>query len=330
MATRREVAELAGVSVATVSNVLNRSKRVSPDATQRVLDAVRALGYRPNLIARSLTTRESRQVAMVADSLTNPRTAELLAGAESAAAEHGYMLSVVVPRPGDPRELCELASRGVDGVLLAPGCDHRRITELIDPVLTVARCDPLAVDFEPAMYDLLRHFRDLGHERIAYLGGVTELSAGHARYAAWRSAMARVGLAIDPALIADIPFDSPADEGEGQRAMTGLLKRDVFFSAVCALSDPMALGAIRVLTQAGYAVPGDVTVAGCDHLHSLSAMTPLLTTIDARIFDAGRRLFLQLLESLRNQTPTPTSIPARYIPGETTAGLRGRRTAAAL
>ena len=325
MATRREVAELAGVSVATVSNVLNRSKRASPEVTQRVLEAVEALDYRPNLLARSLTTRESRHVVMLVDSLTNPRTAELLAGAQSAAAGNGYMLSAVVARPGDPRALRELVSRGVDGVLIAPACDLPRITGQIDPGLTVVRPDPFSVDFNPAMDDLLRHLRDLGHERIAFLGGVAAQSPEHSRYAAWRDAMARAGLALDPSLISDVPPDSPADEAEGQRAMAGLLKRCAPFTAVCALTDQMALGAIRVLARANLPVPRAVSVVGCDHLRVFSSLTPSLTSIDARTFDAGHLLFDRLLAQLRSQTISPRPLPARYAPGETAAAAGGAR-----
>ena len=319
MATRREVAQLAGVSVATVSNVLNRSKRVTPEVTHRVLEAAEALNYRPNLLARSLTTRESRHVVMLVDSLINPRSVELLAGAQAAASENGYLLSVAAVRPGDPRGLRELVSRGVDGVLIAPTCDHPRITEQIDPDLTAVRVDPCAVDFNPAMDDLLRHLRDLGHERIAFLGGVAAQSAEQPRYSAWRAAMARAGLEIDSALILDIPADSPADEAEGQRAMAGLLKRSAPFTAVCAVSDQMALGAIRALARAGFSVPHDISVIGCDHLRALAGLTPFLTSIDARTFDLGGRLFGHLLSVLRSQTEPRSPLPARYIPGETTA-----------
>ena len=119
MATRRDVAQRAGVSVATVSYVMNNTKNVTPEVRERVMHAVDELDYRPNLLARGLSTRETRHVAMLVDNLNNPHYCEVLSGAQEVASKNGYIVSVISVDFSNTRDVLDLASRWLDGAILA-------------------------------------------------------------------------------------------------------------------------------------------------------------------------------------------------------------------
>lgn len=119
MATRKDVAEYAGVSVATVSYVVNHTKHVTPEVQARVEEAIRELHYTPNLVARSLVTRKTQHVAMLVNNLKNPYYTELLAGAQAVASKKDYIVSTIMIDYSNPEGGLKLASRGVDGVILA-------------------------------------------------------------------------------------------------------------------------------------------------------------------------------------------------------------------
>ena len=154
MATRKEVAQLAGVSVATVSYVLNGTKKVTAEVEARVREAVKQLNYRPNLLARGLSKKETRHVVLVADNLNNPHISDLLCGAQEIASKNGYIVSVLSVHVSQPQDLLDLTRRGVDGVILALAKDNRELLDLLDPDMP-----------------------------IAFLGGCLDLIAGHVKRA---------------------------------------------------------------------------------------------------------------------------------------------------
>lgn len=255
MVTRKDVAMRAGVSVATVSNVMNRSKNVTPEVERRVRSAIEALNYRPNLLARGLSTRETRHVAMLVDNLYNPHYGELLAGAQAEASEHGYIISVLSVDTSNPQDIVDLASRGVDGVILALAGENDRIEALLSPALPCVCAGPWTrVDYDDAMNDMIERLIALGHHRIAFLSGVPLSPSEYSRHQAWRRAMARHGLEIDEDLVVD--GFAPADQAEGMRAIEMLIQQNAAFTAVYAVNDLVALGAMRALHLNGRKFPG--------------------------------------------------------------------------
>lgn len=313
MATRKDVAMRAGVSVATVSNVINRSKNVTPAVERRVRDAIEALNYRPNLLARGLSTRESKHMAMLVDNLYNPHYAELLAGAQAEASEQGYIVSVLSVDLSNPQDILDLPSRGVDGAILALSCDCDRVEAMIGELLPCVRLGGwVRVDYGPAAQDMIKLLKALGHRDMAFLSGV-DLRVNPA-YPAWRQAMETQGLPIREELIVDgVP---PADQAEGYRAMEALLARNVPFTALFAGNDLAAMGAMRALHRAGRSVPGDVSVVGCDQLQAYRCVTPTLASMDTHAFEIGRCLVRLLTEEIALKPHETLIVPARFAPGE--------------
>lgn len=310
MATRKDVAMRAGVSVATVSNVINRSKGVTPGVERRVRDAIEALNYRPNLLARSLSTRESKHLALLVDNLYNPWYGELLAGAQAEASELGYIVSVLSVDLSSPQDILDLPSRGVDGAICV---DSGRVASMIGDLLPCVRLGEwVRVDYGPALRDAVKLLKALGHRRMAFLSGVG-LDANPA-YPAWRQAMEQEGLTVDGDLIAD--GLGPADQAEGYRAMEALLDRNAPFTALFAGNDLSAMGAMRALHRAGRRVPGDVSVVGCDQLQVYRSVTPTLASLDTHPFEIGRCLVRLLTEEIALKPHETLIIPARFAPGE--------------
>lgn len=313
MATRKDVAMRAGVSVATVSNVINKSKNVSPAVERRVRDAIDALNYRPNLLARGLSTREYKHVAMLIDNLYDPHYAEVLAGAQAEASEHGTLVSVLSVDLSNPQDILDLPGRGVDGVILAMSNDWERVVDMIGELLPCVHMgDWVKVCYEEAMLEMVRKLKELGHRRIAYLSGRS--LKNNAAFSAWKAAMVDLDLPVHPQLIVDgIP---PVDQAEGFRAMNELLGRDVPFTALFAGSDLAAMGAINALDRAGCRVPRDVSVVGCNQLQVYKCMVPTLASMDTHPFEVGRCLVRLLAEEIALKPHEPIIIPARFAMGE--------------
>lgn len=320
MATRRDVAQYAGVSVATVSYVMNNTKNVTPEVRERVMQAVHELDYRPNLLARGLSTRETRHVAMLVDNLSNPHYCEVLSGAQEAASKNGYIVSVISIDFSNKRDVLDLASRWLDGAILALPTINEQIESLLPPSLPVVSHD-MAITFvyRRAFDDMVGALKAAGRSKIAFLSGVPLSTPDHWRYAAWREALSDHGLPVRDELVVDGLVSAHTDEAEGMRAANALLERGVPFTAVYALNDLMALGAIRALHNHGLRVPEDVSVVGCDRLKILQSTTPTLATMDIHGFEVGRFLMNALIGKIAGCGVEPLTVHVDFVSGETIA-----------
>lgn len=317
MATRQDVAARAGVSVATVSYVLNDTKKITPEVRERVLRAVEELNYRPNLLARSLTKKETRHVAMLVDNLNNPHYCEMLSGAQSVASEKGYIVSVISVDVSGSHDVLDLASRGLDGIILALGAGNATIESLLPasmPRISPNHC--ISFDIQNAFDTLLHTLTGLGHKNIAFLSGLSLASPHHWRYIAWKDALARHGLPLDDALLVDGLPGEITNEAEGMRAARELLARKKAFTALFAVNDLMALGAMRALHLSGLRVPEDVSVVGCDHLQVLQSITPSLATMDMHTFETGKLLMRMLIDEINGARYSRQRVEVDFVPGE--------------
>lgn len=312
MATRKDVALLAGVSEATVSYVINNTKNVTPAVKKRVLDAVDELGYRPNQVARSLVTKQTKHVAMLVDNLMNPYYCEMLEGAQAVASDNGYIVSVISIDVSNEESVLELASRGVDGVILAIGTknvDNYFQTGL--PKVYMGKY--VTMSYRKAVFDMVECLIKKGHRKIAFLSGIPLSHKSHERYYALEEACRRFGAELDPDLVVDANDEGKTNEKSGEEAMEQLLARKKEFTAVFAVNDLMAVGAARALRKHGLSVPGDVSLIGCDDIKLFDTYNPRLATMDAHAFEAGEYLMRLLIEKITGQPKISHEIQVDFI-----------------
>ena len=289
-----DVARLAGVSSQTVSRVVNDQGPTSPATRQRVQEAIRQLGYRPNKAARALATTRSATIGVIGTQggLWGPGTVHR--SVESAARAAGYSVSSVSLETVSRSELTEavehLLNQHVEGVIMIAGFDeavelaHQQDVGV--PFVVVvgdaasARCETDTAQFEAAR-TAVRHLLDLGHVRVAHVAGPRNWVEARAREAGWRSALAQAGLRPAPPVRGD--WSVASGYRAGQRiAAAGEA------TAVFAANDEMAVGVLRALAEAGLRVPSDVSLVGFDDIPLSAYLVPPLTTVRQDLQAVGR------------------------------------------
>ncbi|QHQ62980.1 substrate-binding domain-containing protein [Anaerocolumna sedimenticola] len=314
MVTRKDVAQKAGVSEATVSYVINNTKSITPEVRDRVLSVIQELNYRPNLVARSLVTKQTRHVALMVDNLKNPHYCEILEGAQSIASKAGYIVSVISINVSNKDDVLELAGRGVDGIILALGSkekDRNDFSNLHIPCVWID--DNVYVDYKKAIFDMVECLKSKGHRNIGFLSGIPINNPAHVRYKDFIKALQYFGLEVNHNLIVDAQSDGDTDENAGELAMKELLLRKEEFTAVFAINDLMALGASKAIRDADLKLPQDISLVGCDHLKILDKIEPSLSTLDAGAFQIGCALMHQLIAKIKGDPHFKQSITAEFL-----------------
>jgi LacI family transcriptional regulator len=308
--TMKDVAQHAGVSVSTVSYVLNNSGPVAAERRARVLDAVEVLNYTPNESARSLKRRSASTIGLVVPDLANQFFALLAEGVERAASERDVLVVLCAPEATGAAGSVNarlLRSQRLDGVVYLSGADMSpsSLLELtrLGPVVLVDEQIP-GFDLPAVVSDsrrgarvIARHVLEQGHRRIAVIGGPPRLWTAQQRLAGYREALAAAGLDPDdlPVLAGDYHQDSGAElaaqllSGPPGERPTALL---------CA-NDLMAIGALQYCKSAGISVPAELSIVGFDDLPVASLLTPALTTVRQPARDMGfaaANLLFDLLE----------------------------------
>jgi DNA-binding LacI/PurR family transcriptional regulator len=320
--TLRDVAARAGVSFKTVSNVVNDHPNVTEATRRRVVEAIDALGYRPNASARSLRHGRSGMLALAVPELTSPYFAALASEAGRAAKEHGRVLVIEETRgdaEGERIALVDLTSRLVDGVILSPlVTPHPVVVERIGetPVVMLGehrydvRADHVAMDSVRAARELTEHLLATGRRRIAVVGRQDEPSTGAERWRGHVEALAAAGLAPDESLVARVGGYRRED---GARAVRELLDAGARPDAVLCFNDLLALGAWHALRAAGLVVPGDVAVAGFDDIEE--SRYAGLTTVAPDLPLLAREAVRLLVRRVEDPAVAPTDldIPFRVV-----------------
>jgi DNA-binding LacI/PurR family transcriptional regulator len=298
-----DVAVLAGVSHMTVSRVLNDHPSVAPETRERILAAMRSLGYRPNTLARALATGRTRTVGVVALATALHGPTSTLLAVEAAAQTAGYYLSIVRLRAITRRSITEAArglqERGVDGIIIiAPHTwAPQALRDVVDGVPLVAvegGAGPVptaAVDQERGAALAVHHLLSLGHATVWHVGGPKDWLEAQARERGWRGSLARAGRRQPPALAGGWGVRSGYDAGRRL-----LAEKDV--TAVFVANDQMALGVLRAFHEAGVEVPGQVSLVGFDDVPEAAYFTPPLTTVRQDFQEVGRRALQLLLDQV--------------------------------
>lgn len=295
MATIKDVALRAGVSVTTVSHVVNGTRHVSPDGRERVEQAIRALGYVPSAVARSLKRNTTHTLGMITPNSSNPYFAEIVRAAEDRCFGAGYTL-ILCNTDDEPRRqsmvLQVLAQRRIDGLIVVSSGDDAGLpallaglempTVLLDREIDTLPCDLVETAHMNGALLATRHLATLGHRRIACIGGPRGLVPSEQRIAGWRLALAEIGAgnghATDPeadGLLWHGDFTSES----GYACMHALLRHTPRPSAVFVANDLMALGALCAAHECGVDVPGDISVVGFDDIELARFSSPPLTTV---------------------------------------------------
>ncbi len=319
MATRKEVADLAGVSVATVSYVLNHTKKVSQQVEVKVLEAAKALDYHPNLVARSLVTKKSFHVAILVNDLQNPYYVTLLEGAQEVAAKAGYIVSLILVNSSGSDQIMELVSRQLDGIIIAMQCENEEdIRKLHIPYVGIAEKAAVNVDYSNALNEGIHELKKLGHKRIACLCGLQK-NTRDTRLSLIVRAMKKEGLTYDEDLFIWGNESEDTRIADGYEAMTQLLKKGKEFTAVYALNDLMAIGAIKCLKDQGIKVPDEISVFGCDNIETDEIISPTLSSIDVSARYFGGQLMESLLAEIEHRPFEPVFIQTKFIRRESIA-----------
>ncbi|GAA1712676.1 LacI family DNA-binding transcriptional regulator [Kribbella yunnanensis] len=322
--TLREVAERAGVSIRTVSNVVNDFHQVAPATRARVQRAVDELGYRPNTAARNLRSGRSGLIALVLPELDVPYFAELTRAVIEQAAAAGYTV-VVDQTDGDPVRERELVMRGsraamFDGMIFNPlalGDGDLRDRPSSTPVVLLGErvvhggLDHIMIDNVGAAELATRHLIDLGRRRIAAIGDQIDETrqTGRLRTLGYRAALRSASRKVIKELIRPTEFFHRAD---GAAAMADLLALPEPPDAVFCYNDLLALGALRTILGRGLRVPEDIALVGFDDIEDGRYSTPSLTTISPNKNEIAKNAVQLLLNRLDGDSSVPAEISAEY------------------
>ena len=311
------MASKAGVSFQTAGKVLNGKGSASAQTRERILDAAKTLGYVPNALARSLVTRSTCTIGIVASDLSDAELARFVVGAEREARRRGHAVLIgSIDRNGADAEryLRMLLERRVDGILTAAPQMERntRIGELLGgsvPVVSIHRIpggDIPLVGSDHVKTALLatRHLLRLGHRRIGTVTGTRNRQVTSMRLKGYERALEEVDIPYDPALVES--GDWKADEAYS--ATLRLLDRAPDITAVYAQNDLMALGVMSALYGRGLSVPDDVAVVGCDDIPMAVHAIPPLTTVHVPFYETGQAAVRLLLDIIAGRTERPRRV----------------------
>jgi LacI family transcriptional regulator len=305
--TIAQVAEEAGVSAMTVSNVLNDRPGASDETRRRVLDAAQRLGYQPNLAARNLKSGRTGLIGVMILDLTAQYGLEIVRGIaeELAAEERELLINATYQDAAREKDRIEFLSRGlVDGVIMiAPVLEDDTLDLLhstnlpcfvVDPRKINTRLPRVTVDNYSGVRAGTQHLIDQGHTKIAYIRGVPDMDSSGLRYQGFRDAMQLAGLTVDERLVAESDFTY----AQGFRLASALIAEHRP-TALVAGADLIALGAVDAARASGLSVPGEFSVVGFDDLPQASQSFPGLTTVRQPLHEMGQvaaRALLSMVE----------------------------------
>lgn len=308
-ATIRDVAERAGVSIATVSLVLNnREARITPETRTRVLDAVKELDYRSNQLAVSMITKRSHILGLIIPDSSNMFFAELSRAITDESRKQGYAVIYGSSDNSAREDLAYLrmfADHQVDGIIMsrsAPTGDGDKDATLryirrlqlpfimVDRIVEGSECQSVVLNHQRGGYLATSHLLSQGHRRIGCFTGPSDLTSSNLRLEGYREAIKEAGIPFDSALV----FRGDYQLGREEQALDRFLEQKV--SAVFSFNDMMAVGLYREMAKRGLSVPGDLSIVGFDNIPFSDMVHPPLTTVRQPIEEMAGRVVENLLK----------------------------------
>ncbi|NEU29970.1 catabolite control protein A [bacterium LRH843] len=305
-----DVAREAGVSMATVSRVVNGNPNVKPTTRKKVLEVIERLGYRPNAVARGLASKKTTTVGVIIPDISSIFFAELARGIEDIATMYKYNIILCNSDQNKEKEIHlinTLLEKQVDGIVFMGGVitdEHKeQFKRSPVPVVLAATVDSkeeipsVNIDYKQAVYDVIRNFIEKGHRRIGMLSGPLEDPInGYQKFAGYREAIEEEQIPFEEELvvICDYTYDS------GIEGMNTFLELEEKPTAIFASTDEMALGVIHAAQDKGFQVPDDFEVIGFDNTRLAVMVRPTLSTVVQPIYDIGA-VSMRLLTKFMNK-----------------------------
>lgn len=313
--TRAEVAKAAGVSTATVSNVLNHSPKVKAETARHVRQVIEQLDYRPDMIARSLSTKRTMQLGIVLEDISNPFFGEIAKSFERAANEKNYFVNICTGFNNLDAYFDNFIARRLDGVFVT-ALPHKFNTEklylLVEKGIKIVtsgnievdtnRISSIENDFGRGIWLAMEYLYQLGHRRIAYLSGLGRQLSNDVRCITYKEALEKLNLDTQEDLLVDGKYPYTTMMLDGYQCALRLLKSGKRFTAVICCNDMMAMGAMRAFKENGLEIPRDVSVIGIDGSAIGEYSDPPLTTIAIDQGFLGRKAFELLYENMMEGT----------------------------
>jgi len=336
-----DVARRAHVSPATVSRVLSDANHAVSAATRaRVLHAAEELDFVPNALARGLLKSRLPIAGVIVHDITDPYFAEVTRGVEDAATRSGYLV-ITCSSDRDPgRELSYIrllrSMRAAAVVFAGSGIVDAELDRQVQRQLTAMRGYAAAVvhlsphaggeptvgiDNAGGVASMMRALIELGHQRIAFLAGPSNLYVNHERLAGYRAGLADAGIAYDPQLVVESGFDASG----GATAVDRLMERDSNVTAIACSNDLLAIGAHQRLAELRIRVPDDVSLAGFDDIPVASRVAPSLSSVRVPLHELGYLGFRHAERALAGHRPRRRTLPTEVILRESTAPPAGSR-----
>lgn len=321
MATIKDVAKLARVSQSTVSHVLNGTKFVSPGLRARVWSAIDALGYRPNVIAKSLRTHVTHSLGIIVSNMLDYSFNLMIKGITQATVKDGFVISLFDSEERWSREeehIWAVLSRQIDGLVIAPvgGGEKRALREasagglpiaLLDDTIPGLNVGSVMADYEKGAYEATIFHIEAGHDRVGFIVNWIDSAARQAAFTGYQRACTERGVVLDPALIRT----NDRSIVGGYKAFIQLTRLRRPPTAILVMDHAMTLGAIRAIHELGLRCPGDICLLGLGDFEWAEATTPQITVISPSYYDIGYAAGRMVTTSIAQRTPDPD--PARLL-----------------
>ncbi|RUU29274.1 LacI family DNA-binding transcriptional regulator [Mesorhizobium sp. M6A.T.Ce.TU.016.01.1.1] len=308
------VAQVARVSVATVSALINGTATVSPELSQRIEQAIRDIGYKRNAIARSLKMGTTRTIGLTVPHITNPFFTDVVSVIQQAFDRAGYAVMLCCTDEDlntQDDQIRLLLDRMVDGLIVARVGDGAILKGIVDdanvPVVLLDRVcegvdtDTVVLDNQRAVFDAITYLIDLGHRRIGYISGSFDISPMHDRMTGYREALQAAGLPVENELIRFGNFH----EVDGYNATMQLLSLHDRPSAIFSANNPMVIGTMKAIRDIGLSCPEDISVACFDDFPWSDVFQPQLTTVAQPVQAIGEQAANLLLDRLAGNRDAP-------------------------
>lgn len=339
MATMKQVALRAGVSIATVSRVLNDQPNVTPEARAKVLKAIEALNYRPSRVARRLRVKHTQVIGLIISDIQNPFFTSITRGVEDVASRNGYSLILCNTDEDAERERVYLEvmhDENVAGIILASATETGHDFELLgheiplvamDRLIRDAQVDTVLVDNVNGAYQAVTHLLSLGQRRIGFIGMPHHITTGRERQEGYEKALAENGMQIDSRLIRHGKFKQEAGYKQALDLLS--LPEHERPTALFVANNLMTLGALNAIHEKGLSIPDEVAIVGFDDMPWAVSLSPPLTAVAQPTYELGRTAAEMLLARIAdpNRPPTQIRLPLELVVRESSGA--GRRNSGA-